>query len=329
MKVIRTVSLFAIVTIVLVVSSLPLYAGGRFILDSDTIQLTIPPGTEIEKSVNLLGGLEYYQRYIIEKDASWVSIEPEKGVVGPDISEDLKVTISTGDLEEGEYKTTIHIWETLNKKNVGVSCPMNVMLFISNEQPEITLVPRSLEMLPGQILQVIVANPMQQKVVLEYETLDPWIYVIPRKQTVFPGDLGVFFVRSSSIANIAGLWNSMLLINTAKESPILIETMEYPVTVNVPSGIQFSPRTISDPGSIAVTNTLDRVLYVEPVVGYSESYDVDIFKLEPEERKIINVSWEENKRPSYLEFKILGGKVDMHHLKVSKKTTFEEPEPTP
>lgn len=330
MKVIRIVSLLTLVTIMLVIASLPLSAGGRFILDTDTIEFTVQPGDAIEKTVNLLGGLEYYQRYIVEEDADWVSVEPSKGVVGPDISQDLKVDINTAGLGEGEYNTTINIWETLNNKKAGVSSPLTIMLYISNDEPEISLVPRSLEMLHGQILQVIIANPMHQKVVLDFETLDPWIYVIPAKQTVYPGELGVFFVRSSSIANIAGIWNSMILINTTEESPVPIMTIEYPVTVNVPSGVQFSPQTINDPGSIAVTNILDRVLYVEPIVRCGESYDEDIFRLEPKERKIINVSWEDDNRPPYLQFKILGGKVDTHQLTVSRKrSTEEEPETTP
>ncbi len=318
MKELKMKSIVVLVLVAVLLMGTPLLAGGSFVIDPGSIEITAQPGTTITRTVSLFGVLQYYQKFLIEEDIDWITVEPKKGYVGPDITKELKITFKTDGLEMGKHSAKIDIWELIADEKSGVSLPIDVTLHVSDKRPEIKLIPRSLDLLPGQILQVFVVNPMPLAIELEFKPNDPWLYVNPRSLKIEPGDVEIFFVRSSSVAFTAGIWNSSIMINAIGESSGVGVHAHYPVTINVPSGVEFNPSEMNKPGSIALTNRLKRTVFVEPMPHSSADYDVDIFKLTAGERKIINVSWDAENKPLSLDFRIIGGKLDVHRINVKQ-----------
>lgn len=56
---------------------------------------------------------------------------------------------------------------------------ITVRLHVVDGEFELKTLPRSLELVPGQVMQVVVINPYDTKMSFQITPRDPWIYTIP------------------------------------------------------------------------------------------------------------------------------------------------------
>ncbi len=325
MKVIKVISIVTLVTILMIGLGAPLFAGAGFVLNPSSFEITIPPGETHTKKIEVLGATEYYQRFLVEEDSDWLEVNPSKGIVGPDLNDEIEITIDGSNLEVGKYRAKVDVVEVLSGEKSQVLSQVEVIVNVSNETPELITIPRSLEMQQGQLQQVFVINPMSQSINVAAFSIEPWLYISPESQIIAPGGVGIFYVRTSSVATTGGVWNSRIFINSLEESSGAQASAIVPVTVNISSGVDFNPKELTGPGPIAITNKLDRPVFIETPKGGDVEIDEDIFKLDPEEKKIINVSWTDDKNPDHLDFFIIGGKMNIHRLMIKTDTGEQYP----
>ncbi len=218
-----------------------IFAVGNFVTSPNFIEVSLKPNDSVTKTVTLLGTASYYQKFVINEDIDWIDITPTGGYVDSNYSEKLSITIDSSGKEIGTHTETIAISEVLAGVTSDMAGKITVRLHVVDGEFELKTLPRSLELVPGQVMQVVVINPYDTKMSFQITPRDPWIYTIPDTIHLQPKKKGIFYVRASSVAKMGGVWRSIIDISSTSEVGGSFISTEFPVSVNVSSGASFIP----------------------------------------------------------------------------------------
>ena len=305
-KIIVTVSLLAL----LVVGTV--YARGLIVLSPSEVQLAAKADSTVISKVDIINGTTFDQDYTVESSADWLQLDHKEGKVLVRQPSELKLTCSTKDMKPGMHVAQIYVNEVTDDPSGGASAMLNVSLKVYESDPRLVFVPRSAYIGLGQVMTIMVLNPSEIDLNVDIMPKDPWVLVYPPTLEIPSRSMRVVVIKTSSTAVSAGSFPTSLDIKGGG-----IE-VNYPVVVNVESGLSFNPsEIITNEGQIVVTNNLKKRVVIEARQATGLEIDLKPFALQPKAKKIYNFKLLEN-HPDAITFRFSGALTDTQNIPIKK-----------
>ncbi len=304
--------LLSIVSISLLAATSVLAIGG-IAVEPTNVQLAAKKGTNITTKLNVISAATFDQSFKIESDDEWITPVINGGLLRAKSSMEVALNLKTKDLAAGLYVGQVKFSEVSDDPRGGSIAYSTVTLRVYEAELKLDIVPRSLEVRPGQLILVTVINSNDRPISLELESDSKWITVLPGNIYLGPGEFGAFIVRVSRNAGFGGLYRSIIKIQGDGLQ------VNYPIATKVDSGIDFNPPELGEKGGqIMLTNKLKRSIIVDiPEEGglYSVT-PPGKFLLDPGEKKTLTVKFEGEKKPTSLTFMLTGALLSIHIVNV-------------
>ncbi|NLI40051.1 MAG: hypothetical protein GX421_02515 [Caldisericales bacterium] len=304
--------IIVIASVMLLLVAGTVYARGLIVLSQTELQLAAKIDSTVVSKVGIINATTFDQDYRVTSNADWVKPDHAEGKLLVKQPAELKLTCSTKGMEPGMHVAQVYVNEVTDDPSGGASATLNVSMKVYESDPRLEFVPRSAYLGLGQILTIMVLNPSEIDLNVEVVPKDPWLFVYPNALEIPSRSMRVLLVRTSPTAIMAGSFPTSISI---KGSGI---EANYPVVVNVESGLTFNPgEIITKEGQIVVTNNLKRKVVIEASQAIGLEIDSKPFVLQPKAKKIYNFKLLEN-HPSEITFMFRGALADTQNIPIKK-----------
>lgn len=300
--------LFLAAAIALVATSV---SAATFVTEPRSINLTIYEKGKSAASFKVVSITGFEKQLSIGNLPEWVTCQPKDILINRSTTPVVELTADASDLKPGNHQASIIIKTSSNKDNPEeVTLPVNLTVLPESEKP--TATPRSIDIKPNLSRIIVINNPSKTSMTFDIKSSGFWIQTYPETVDVPAQSSNMIWVKMTATHFAGGVYPSTVTISND------ISSFEIPVKAMVSSGIEFSPDSMSESGSITMTNKLKNTVLIRPAKINGVEFSVDNVSLAPGKSKAINVKFTGEPKPEYISFGIVNGTNSGHIIRVIK-----------
>lgn len=294
----------------IVMASASVWAA-TFVAEPGIIELTLYEKNKTTTSFNVISTRGFEKELSIDSLPDWISCQPKTFLINKTTSPTIKVDIDASKLEPGQHQTEIQI-KTASSRDAleRISLPVTIHVLPESDKP--TATPRSIDIKPGLVRIIVINNPSKTNMSFNVKSSAFWIQTYPDIVDVPAQGSNLIWVKMTASHFAGGVYPSTLTVSSD------IASFDIPIKAVVSSGIEFNPESITDSGSITMTNKLKNTVIVKPANIAGVEFSAASASIPPGKSKIINIKFTGDTKPDYITFDIFNGTNKAHNIKVNK-----------
>jgi uncharacterized cupredoxin-like copper-binding protein len=286
-------------------------AALTFMTDVPSIELMTYEKSKSSTTFNVISTRGFEKELVIGDLPEWLACQPKEFLINKTQTPKIEVTADASKLKPGVYSVEIVI-KTANKKETYEEYSLPLTFSVLSETDKITSTPRSIDIKPGLARIIVINNPSNVDVTLNVKSSSFWIQTYPETIDIPAKGSNIIWAKMTAMNMGGGVYPSMINISND------FTNLEIPVKAVVSSGVEFNPDSISESGSITLTNKLKNLVVVKPVVVDGVEFNAENITLQPGKSKTINVKFTGDKKPDYVSFAVINGTASGHNIRVIK-----------
>ena len=277
----------------------------------ESINLVTYENGKSNASFKVISMTGFEKQLSLDKIPEWVTCQPKNFIVNRSTSPVIELTVDASKLKAGKHQATLVI-KNSSENNTHEECylPINFTVLPENEKP--TATPRSIDIKPNLSRMIIINNPSKTNMTFDIKSSVFWIQTYPETVDVPAQSSNMIWVKMTATNFAGGVYPSTVTISND------ISSFEIPVKAVVSSGIEFSPDSMSESGSITMTNKLKNTVLITPVRVDGIEFDFNSASIAPGKSKTINVKFTSETKPDFVTFRIINGTNYAHNIRVIK-----------
>jgi uncharacterized cupredoxin-like copper-binding protein len=253
----------------------------------------------------------YEKNLKIDNIPEWLDVDPVEFVINRSNTQQVKVATIPNKLKPGQYNANLRVFN-VTENDTKNEAFISVVVHVMEGTAQIASVPRSIEIKPGQTKVLILSNPTGKDITISLKSSIFWIQLYPEIVSISANSSTLVWAKMTATHIPGGTYPSSIDVESE------LGKTEIPVKTTVVSGVEFNPDSISDSGTITMTNKMKRSVIVK--AGQVEGVEFDFAKhdMKPGESKVIKVKFTGDTKPDYIGFSITGGLKPGHNVRVVK-----------